>query len=406
MKLNRISFGVIAVIALAFSLSTTGCSGGANSGSGGGSGSSNNPLTVTLTATPTSTTTGGQVTLNWAATNAASVSIDNGVGTVSTNTLGTVSASESGSVTVYPLGTTTWTATANEIGGVASVTATATVNVTSSGAALILYYTGGNGAVSVVESNGTGPTQIVSSGVYDPAWFANHQSFIAVDTTAANEFHIFTSAGSATSTKLQSSFSVPPIVDPGLPTPSPDGTTIAFVGDNATTYAHQGIYTVKADGTGLNTTPLYQNPNIGGVALGQPRWSHDGKYIVHNRVDTSGHSEVWVMNADGTNPRQVTNIPGTNNSDPAFSLDDQTIFFDACTAGNTSCQIWKIAADGTVSTETLVANNALGPVPSPDGTSLVYVGFTYGETTVPLFASDVNGNSPQKIVPNGYDPSW
>lgn len=405
MKRNRISLGAIAVIALAFGLSTTGCSGGANSGSGGGSGSSNNPLTVTLTATPTSTTTGGQVTLNWTATNAASVSIDNGVGTVSTNTLGTVSASESGSVTVYPLGTTTWTATANEIGGVASVTATATVNVTSSGAALILYY-GGNGTVWAVESNGTGPTQIVSSGVLDPAWFANHQSFIAVANITASEFQIFATADTQASTKLQSTISLPTINNAEFPTPSPDGTTIAFIADSSVTFAHQGIYTVKADGTGLTTTPLYQDPNSGGVALGQPRWSHDGKYIVHNRIDVSGHSEVWVMNADGTNPRQVTNIPGTNNSDPAFSLDDQTIYFDACAAGNISCQVWKIAAAGTASTETLVANNALGPVPSPDGTSLVYVGFTYGEMTVPLFVSDVNGNSPQKIVPNGYDPSW
>jgi Tol biopolymer transport system component len=99
-------------------------------------------------------------------------------------------------------------------------------------------------------------------------------------------------------------------------------------------------------------------------------------------------------------------LPSTNNSDGAFSLDDGTIFFDECATGNTSCQIWKIASAGTVSTETLVVNNALGPVPSPDGKSLVYVGFIYGETTVPLFVSDVNGNSPQQIVANGYDPSW
>ena len=332
--------------------------------------------------------------MSWTSANATSASVDNGVGSVT--------PVSGGSVKVSPTTTTTYTLTLEGSGG--SATYQATVTVTSAGDALILYYNGNN-TVSVVGSDGMNPTQI-ASGVYDPAWFANNQSFIAADSTAAAEFHIFTTDGTAAGTKLQSTISLSPIVNPGFPTPSPDGKTIVFVGFSAATFGHLGIYTVKADGTGLTTTPLYQNPNSGGVALGQPRWSHDGKYIVHNRVDTSGHSEVWVMNADGTNPRQVTNIPGTNNSDGAFSLDDGTIFFDECALGNTTCQIWKIASAGTVDTETQLVNNALGPVPSPDGKSLVYVGFTYGETTVPLFVSDVNGNSPKQIVTTGYDPSW
>jgi Tol biopolymer transport system component len=405
MNADRIFSLVIPVFAV---IILVGCSGGNNSNSG--SGNSSHTLTVTLTATPKSTTTGAPVTLAWSATNAASVSIDNGVGTVSTNVVGTASPSESGTVTVYPFGTTTWTATATAgMGSTVAVTATATVNVTSNSDALILYYApaynnSAADAVWVVESNGTGAVQI-ASGVFNPAWFADHQSFIAVDSTAAAEFHIFTTNGSATSTKLQSTISLPPFMDPGLPTPSPDGKTIVFVGFSSATFAHQGIYTVNADGTGLTTTPLYQNPNGGsGLALDQPRWSHDGKYIVHDRVDTSGHMEIWVMNADGSNVRQVTNNPSVNSSSPAFSVDDKTIFFDRCTGG--VCQIWKIASDGTPSTETLLVNNALGPVPSPDGKSLVYLGFTYGETIVPLFVSDVNGNNPQQIVANGYDPSW
>jgi len=394
MKLNRISLVVIAVVALALSLFTTGCGGGNNGGGGCGSSCGVTTPTGTFSASPTSIADGSSTTLSWTSANATSASIDNGVGSVT--------PVSGGSVKVSPTTTTTYTLTLTGSGG--SVTYQAAVTVTSTGDALILYYSG-SAAVSVVESNGTNPTQIASN-LLDPAWFAGHQSFIAVKNSTANEFDIFTTDGTVSGTKLQSTISLASITNPGLPTPSPDGKTIAFVGFSSATNGHQGIYTVKADGTGLTTTPLYQNPNSGGVALGQPRWSHDGKYIVHNRVDASGHSEVWVMNADGTNPRQVTNIPGTNNSDGAFSLDDVTIFFDECALGNTSCQIWKIASAGTISTETLLVNNALGPVPSPDGKSLVYVGFTYGETTVPLFVSDVNGNNPQQIVANGYDPSW
>lgn len=371
-----------------------GCGGGNNSNSGGGN--SSNTTTVTLTATPTSTTTGASVTLAWAATNAASVSIDNGIGTVSTNAVGTVSPSESGTVTVYPYGTTTWTATATSIVGLTPVaTATATVQVTSNGAALILYYIGGN--VWIVESDGTGPVQI-ASGVYTPAWFADHQSFIAADDFAANMFRIFTTNGSPSGTKLQNSFSVGTIVSPEYPTPSPDGKTIVFLGFPPNTSGHQSIYTVNADGTGLTTTPLYQNPNGGsGLALDPPRWSHDGKLIVHNRIDTNQHSEVWVMNADGTNPRQVTNTPGVYNGAGAFSADDTTIFFNRCASG--SCQIWKISSDGTPSTEALLIDHGLDPDPSPDGKSLVYM-------SPGISVSDVNGNNQKEIVANGYEPSW
>jgi Tol biopolymer transport system component len=393
MKTYRFVFASFFVVALALA-NLMGC--GGNTGGSGGCGSSCGVTTPTGTfsASPTSISNGSSTTLSWTSENATSASINNGVGSVT--------PVSGGSVTVNPTTTTTYTLTLT--GNGESATYQTTVTVTSTGDALILYYSG-PGTVSVVESNGTNPTQ-VASGVYDPAWFAGHQSFIAVDSTAANEFHIFTTNGTAAGTKLQSTISLAPIVNPGLPTPSPDGKTIVFVGFSAATYGYEGIYTVKVDGTGLTTTPLYQDPNSSGVAIGQPRWSHDGKYIVHNRIDASGHSEVWVMDADGTNPRQVTNIPGTNNSDGTFSLDDGTIFFDECALGNTSCQIWKIASAGTVSTEALLINNALGPVPSSDGKSLVYLGYTYGETNAPLFVSDVNGNNPQQIVANGSEPSW
>jgi Tol biopolymer transport system component len=368
-------------------------------GCGGGGSTQSPPVqkttpTGTFSASPTSISDGSSTTLSWTSENATSASIDNSVGSVT--------PVSGGSAKVSPTTTTTYTLTLTGSGG--SVTYQAAVTVTSNGAALILYYGQGSesGTVSIVESNGTNPAQIASN-VYDPAWFADHQSFVAVDCTAANEFHIFTTSGSATSTKLQSSFSVPPIVNPGFPTPSPDGKTLAFVGFSSATYGQEGIYTVKADGTGL-TDPLYQRWFGSGVGISQPRWSHDGAYIVHNRVDTNDHSEIWVMNADGTNARQVTNNPSFSSTDPAFSVDDKMIFFDACSSG--VCQIWKIASDGTPSTEAMLINNALGPVPSPDGKSLVYMGFTYGETTSPLFVSDVNGNSPQQIVANGSDPGW
>jgi phospholipase C len=73
--------------------------------------------TVTLAANPTSITAGQSSTLTWSSTNASSVTIDNGIGTVN----------PSGSQAVTPATTTTYTITATGSGGTA--TATATINV-------------------------------------------------------------------------------------------------------------------------------------------------------------------------------------------------------------------------------------------------------------------------------------
>ncbi|HEV2323932.1 MAG TPA: peptidoglycan-associated lipoprotein Pal [Terracidiphilus sp.] len=74
--------------------------------------------TAELSATPSVISAGDQVTLKWQTTDANSVSIDNGVGTVPT----------SGVKTVTPSQTTTYHLTATGDGGSADATATVTVN--------------------------------------------------------------------------------------------------------------------------------------------------------------------------------------------------------------------------------------------------------------------------------------
>ena len=85
---------------------------------------------------------------------------------------------------------------------------------------------------------------------------------------------------------------------------SPDGKHVAFVtqksvGDQTC------IYTVNTDGTGLvslsKATLNYDT---------SPSWSPDGKYIVFASARDSGKSHLYIMNADGTNQRRLTNGPG------------------------------------------------------------------------------------------------
>jgi hypothetical protein len=110
------------------------------------------PVIASFAATPASVVSGGSSTLAWSVTGATSISIDNGVGTVT----GT-------SVTVTPTATTTYTLTATNAGGPA--TATATVTVTPAPAPVIVSFTAtpstiARGASSTLAWTVTGATTL------------------------------------------------------------------------------------------------------------------------------------------------------------------------------------------------------------------------------------------------------
>jgi len=133
------------------------------------------PAIVRFAASPTSISSGGSSLLSWTTTGAATVSINNGVGTVSAN----------GSVTVSPTATTTYTLTATGADGVTSVTAAVTVTVLGSkppaivrfaasqyhiaqGGSTILSWTT-TGASTVNISNGVGNVPVNGSQSVSPA---------------------------------------------------------------------------------------------------------------------------------------------------------------------------------------------------------------------------------------------
>ncbi len=116
---------------------------------------------------------------------------------------------------------------------------------------------------------------------------------------------------------------------------SPDGTKIAFTGSG-------GIHTMNPDGS--NQTRV----TAGGD---QGDWSPDGTKIAYTRYPSGqSHSDIYIANADGSNPVNLTaRISNTSNEAvPAWSPDGTQIAFasNLHEYDETTYEIFVIDADG------------------------------------------------------------
>lgn len=163
--------------------------------------------------------------------------------------------------------------------------------------------------------------------------------------------------------------------EPGQPAWSPDGRKIAFSAGIRITLEpykpHTDIYVINLDGSGL--TQLTRDSGLNG----SPAWSPDGKQIVFvSDRDLDGKGKIWVMNADGTNQRILSNS-GVYGGQPAWSPDGTKILFTSSRTCPTDVEvaIYVMNADG--SDRRLLTNdpNSCGvyssPRWSPDGTKIV-----------------------------------
>jgi TolB protein len=137
-----------------------------------------------------------------------------------------------------------------------------------------------------------------------------------------------------------------------------------------------------------------------------PSYSADGRMIAfsgdRHPPPTGSGSHIYVMNADGSNVRQVTSGEGYD-SDPSFSPGGDQIVFDR-TSGSSRPRIFIVNLDGSgLRALTDGSTSDSEPVFTPNGRRIVYVG--NGDTDAPTDRSDIFAMAPdganQRVLIDG-----
>jgi tricorn protease-like protein len=94
-----------------------------------------------------------------------------------------------------------------------------------------------------------------------------------------------------------------------------------------------------------------------------PALSADGQRLIFSS-NRSGRYQIWIADADGASPRQVTDLENAQN--PTMTADGQWILFTLQEAGEGRNGIWKIRPDGSAAAP-VALGALLIPDTSPDG---------------------------------------
>jgi TolB protein len=140
-------------------------------------------------------------------------------------------------------------------------------------------------------------------------------------------------------------------------------------------------------------------------------WSFGPSWSSRNRVayfsQRGGNRlNIWTVSPDGSDPRQITNLPGESRQ-PWWSPDGNTLAFSADN-GTRRFKVWLAAANGANGRALIGAGNWQQPFWSPDGRRLA-ASAKLGDAGFQIVVIHADGSARQQIEqPEGDNvhPAW
>lgn len=118
------------------------------------------------------------------------------------------------------------------------------------------------------------------------------------------------------------------------PSHSPDGNRIAFASDRS---GNSEIWVCNADGSSPVQITAFRN-----AWAGSPRWSPDGRVIAFDG-EVAGRWDIYIIGSNGGKPSRLT-TSDANEYRPSWSHDGKWIYY--CSTRTGQPQIWKMPAAG------------------------------------------------------------
>jgi TolB protein len=180
-----------------------------------------------------------------------------------------------------------------------------------------------------------------------------------------------------------------------LPDWSPDGRRLAYCGADGTGEAE--LYVVEADGTGR-----HRITSDAGRFDCAPRWSPDGRRIVFARSSPrTGNNTIVTVRADGRGGFTVLTGDEWDAFRPTYTPDGRRIVFESQLGGFVSA-LWIMNADGTGKRRlTDPAIEAGGPDVSPDGTRVAFFSHENGPLENSLYSIRLDGTGLRRLTGAG-----
>jgi Tol biopolymer transport system component/DNA-binding winged helix-turn-helix (wHTH) protein len=170
----------------------------------------------------------------------------------------------------------------------------------------------------------------------------------------------------------------------GLPQFSPDGQRISFT--SLRSGDAMQVWVANADGSAPEQVTHGQSS-----FQGDQSWSPDGRRIAFESLGTDGHAHIWTVDSQGGTPRQITSEPGDQTA-PTWSRGGDWIYYSWSRPHDRD--IWRTHVT-TGSKERMTSGGGFIGRESADGMDLLYLPKPVDS---PLMAQSLDGGGIRTIV--------